>query len=155
MTDLKARVAYLQGLSAGLDLNADSKEGKLFDGIIEILDQFADSMVDLEEGHDQIEDYLEKIDEDLYHLEDEIYGDDDVNHSGGTEDFIEVDCPGCGETVYFDSHIPDDDDIVEVICPNCDERVFTNDKGLQVGDKPEKLGGRVAESSQEAHNEDM
>jgi len=149
MTDLKARVAYLQGLSAGLDLDADSKERKLLNGIIEVLDEFADSVVELEEEQEQLEDYLETIDEDLYHLEGEIYEDNDL------DDFIEVSCPKCGETVYFDSHIPEDEDVLEVICPTCDEVVFVNDKGFQTEDKPEKLEGQVAESKINTSNDDI
>jgi len=149
MTDLKAKVAYLQGLSTGLDLDANSKEHKLFNGIIEVLDEFADSVVELEEEQEQLEDYLETIDEDLYHLEGEIYEDDDL------DDFIEVRCSKCGETVYFDSHIPEDEDVVEVICPTCDEVVFVNDEGFQSEDKPETLDGQVAESKPNTRHDDI
>lgn len=125
MTDLRAKVAYLQGLSSGLDLSPDSKEGKLFNGIIGVLDDFAKSFHNLEEEQEQLEDYVETIDEDLFHLEDELLGDDEG-------EYIEVECPRCGETVYFDAHIPEEDDVVEVTCPNCDEVVFVNDVEPQV-----------------------
>jgi len=139
MTDLKAKVAYLQGLSNGLDLSPDSKEGKLFQGIIEVLDDFADSVGDLEEGQEQLEDYLDTIDEDLYQLEDELLEDSD-------RDFIEVECPRCGETVYFDSHIPEDEDVVEVTCPNCDEVVFVNDESYQIDDETETIEGQATDN---------
>ncbi|TEB08956.1 hypothetical protein Pmgp_03501 [Pelotomaculum propionicicum] len=141
LNDLKTKVAYLQGLSAGLDFNADSKEGKLLKGIIEVLDEFADSVVDLEEAQEQMEDYLESIDEDLYHLEDEVYEEDGLNTCA--DHYLEVDCPRCGETVCFDSEILEDDDIVEVTCPNCDEVVFVNDGDHQAADEPEALVGKV------------
>lgn len=142
MNDLKTRVAYLQGLSAGLDLSAESKEGKLLKGIIEVLDEFADSVGTLEEAQEQLEDYLDSIDEDLYHLEDEIYEGDGTEACG--EEYIEVDCPGCGETVCFDADIVEDDDIIEVTCPNCDEVVFINDDTHQAADEPEMLLGNIS-----------
>lgn len=143
MKDLKARVAYLQGLSAGLDLQADSKEARLLGGIIEVLDDFANSVGELEEAQNQLEDYLESIDEDLYHLEDEIYDSEGLEDSTCTcaGEYLEVDCPKCGETVCFDSDILEDDDIVEVTCPNCDEVVFVNDDSYQAADEPELLHG--------------
>ncbi|MDD2443051.1 MAG: AraC family transcriptional regulator [Desulfotomaculaceae bacterium] len=127
MSDLKSRVAYLQGLSAGLDLGAESKEGKLLMGIIEVLDEFADQVGGLEEAQEQMEEYLESMDEDLYHLEDEIYDDDMDSYDTGADDYMEVDCPKCGETVCFDSGILADEDVIEVTCPNCDKVVFIND----------------------------
>ncbi|HOV79825.1 MAG TPA: AraC family transcriptional regulator [Bacillota bacterium] len=126
MSNLKAKVAYLQGLSAGFDLNAESKEARILNGIIEILDEFADSVVSLEESHEKLEDYLESIDDDLYSLEDEIYGGEEEAEDGSPEDFVEVLCRKCGEKVYFDSEILEDDDVVEVVCPNCNEVVFVN-----------------------------
>lgn len=143
MNELKVRVAYLQGLSAGLDLETDSKEGKLFNGIIEVLGDFADTVGDLEEGQGQLEDYLETIDEDLYQLEDELY-DKDADHCHDSGDYIEVKCPGCGENVYFDAYVTEDEDVVEVTCPNCDEVVFVKDESFEFNDEPEALEGQVA-----------
>lgn len=154
MKDLKARVAYLQGLSAGLDLNAESKEGKLLNGIIEVLGEFAESMGDLEEAQEQLEDYLESIDEDLYQLEDEIYEGDTLD-GDAAGDYLEVDCPRCGETVCFDSGILEDDDVVEVTCPNCDEVVFVNDDTFQAADEPEMLEGQVTAGTAAAEDEDI
>ncbi|MCG9968509.1 AraC family transcriptional regulator [Pelotomaculum terephthalicicum JT] len=155
MNDLKAKVAYLQGLSSGLDLSPDSKEGKLFHGIIEVLDEFADSFGDLEEGQEQLEDYLETIDEDLYQLEDELYEDNGASQSAGNGNYIEVECPGCGETVYFDSSITNDKDVVEITCPNCDEVVFVNDEDYQVDEEPEMLEGQTNGKRLTASDEDI
>lgn len=156
MSDLKSRVAYLQGLSAGLDLSADTKEGKLLSGIIQVLDEFADTVGDLEEAQVELEDYLESIDEDLYHLEDEIY-EDGTAEDGCTcaGEYLEVDCPRCGETVCFDSDIVEDEDIVEVTCPNCDEVVFVNDDSYHPADEPEMLQGQVTASRLTAVEEDI
>ncbi|MCL5057969.1 MAG: AraC family transcriptional regulator [Actinobacteria bacterium] len=141
MRDLKSRVAYLQGLSAGMNIESDSKEGRILNGIIEVLDEFAQSLKEMEAAQDQLEDYLESIDEDLFHLEEGIYN--EAEDSGEDEDYLEVDCPRCGEVVCFDSDILEDDDTVEVTCPNCDEVVFINDDTYQAADEPEHIRGRL------------
>lgn len=154
MSDLKTRVAYLQGLSTGLDLG-ESKEGKLLRGIIEVLDDFAESVGGLAEGQEQLEDYLESIDEDLYQLEDEVF-EKDAGHCGCGENYLEVDCPKCGESVCFEADILEDDDLVEVTCPNCDEVVFVNDdNSLQAATKQEMPIGRLDGHKEESVEEDI
>jgi hypothetical protein len=77
MANLKARVAYLQGLTAGLDMPGETKEAKLLAGVVDALAEFAEAVDDLRLSQERLEDYLESIDEDLYGLERDIYPDDD------------------------------------------------------------------------------
>jgi len=150
MENLKSRVAYLQGLSAGMELSPESKEGRLLNGIIEVLGDFADSFGHLESAHDQLEDYLESIDEDLYTLEDEVYKDEEQE-----VEYMEVKCPRCGETVCFDPGIIEDEDVIEVTCPNCDEVVFVNDDRFEAADEPELLEGRVCQANEGEEDDDI
>ena len=138
MADLKSRVSYLQGLSAGMNLDGESREGKLLSGILEVLDEFAESFNELEDAQEQLEDYLESIDEDLYQLENEIFEEDGLG-----DDYLEADCPRCGEAVCFNSDILEDDDVIEVTCPNCDEVVFVSDDRFEAADEPELLEGSM------------
>lgn len=131
MSDLKSKVAYLQGLSNGMNVDVESKEGKLLNSIISVLDDIVDQFSELEGAQEQLEDYIETLDEDLYTLENDL--------SDELEEYMEVDCPRCGETVLFDQEVVDDDDIIEVTCPNCDQVVFVNDEDYISGDKPEGL----------------
>ncbi|MFZ5647835.1 MAG: CD1247 N-terminal domain-containing protein [Bacillota bacterium] len=142
MRDLKSRVAYLQGLSAGMNIENESKEGRILNNIIQVLDDFANTIKEMEEAHNQLEDYLESIDEDLFHLEEDLYNDTDTEEDA--EEYLEVDCPRCGEVVCFDSDILEDEDTIEVTCPNCDEVVFINDDNFQAADEPEQIEGRMA-----------
>ncbi|KAF1086546.1 hypothetical protein SPSYN_00265 [Sporotomaculum syntrophicum] len=135
MSDLKSKVAYLQGLANGMNVEDDSKEGKLLGGIIDVLDQFADSFSELEESQEQLEEYIETLDEDLYTLENDLHDED-------LEEYMEADCPGCGETVLFHPSVIDDEDTIEVTCPNCDEVVFVNDDVHSSADEPEILHSR-------------
>jgi len=138
--DLKARVAYLQGLSAGMNIETESKEGRILSNVIEVLDDFATTIKEMEEAHDQLENYLESIDEDLFHLEEDVYNDEAEAAEEG--EYLEVDCPRCGEVVCFESDVLEDEDTIEVTCPNCDEVVFVNDDTFQAADEPEPIEGK-------------
>ncbi len=142
MSDLKSKVAYLQGLSKGMNISEDNKEGKLLNSIIDVLGEFADSFDQLEDAQEQLEDYIETVDDDLYTLENELHG-------GEEEDYVEVDCPRCGETVLFDPGIIEDDEVIEVTCPNCDEVVFVNDDTFASADEAEELDGQAAPADED------
>ncbi len=138
MENLKAKVAYLQGLSEGFDLQKDSKEVKLIQGIIDALDDFAKAISDLHKDQHQMENYMETIDEDLYHLENQFY-EGKMEGTGRPGEYLERECAGCGEIVCFDASVLDDEDVVEITCPNCDEVVFINDDRYETADEPEIL----------------
>ncbi|GAB4266841.1 CD1247 N-terminal domain-containing protein [Thermincola ferriacetica] len=123
MTNLKKRVAYLQGLAEGMDIDDGSKEGRILAGIIDVLGEMAEQIEDIEAAQSDLEDYVESIDEDLYNLEGDMHGAD-------IEEYMEVECPNCGQIVCFDAGIVDDEDLIEVTCPNCDEVVYVNDEEI-------------------------
>jgi len=130
MKELKERVSYLQGLADGLDIDTDSKQGRLMNEIIGVLGEFAEYMENLQSAHHDLEDYVESIDEDLYDLEDDLMN----GESGYDEDdpddveYVDVECPKCQEVVCFEADVLDDEDTIEVTCPNCNEVVFVNDE---------------------------
>ena len=148
MDDLKSKVAYLQGLSAGMNLEPESKEGRLLTGILDVLSDFAQSFHELKEAQGELEDYLESIDNDLYALEDDFYG-TRREDGGEADDYMEVECPRCGEIVCFDQDILEEGGVVEVTCPNCDEVVFVHDDTYESGDEPEVIEGRAEIRSEE------
>ncbi len=121
MKDLQKKIAYLQGLSEGMEVG-DSKEGKLLKEILEVLEDMADCMANVYEGQEDLENYLESLDSDLADLEDDFYEDDEFED----DDYVEVTCPNCHEEVCFDSDILYDDDLIEVTCPECGAVVFVN-----------------------------
>jgi len=126
MHDLRKKVAYLQGLMAGLG-NTSTNEGRILNEMLTILDNFADNLQELQENQARLESYVENIDEDLLDLEDEVYYMDDDDELD-EDDLVEVQCPDCHEIVYFDADLLDEDDIIEVTCPNCDAVVYTNEE---------------------------
>ena len=136
MKDLQKKVAYLQGLAEGMDLD-HSKEGKLIGEILGVLESMSDYIAYLQQQQEDLEDYLESVDSDLSDLEDEVFGDEDDEDEDEDDDvdednLIDVECPNCHETVCFDSAILYDDQPTEVTCPVCDAVVFSNDEDFTV-----------------------
>jgi len=136
MKDLQQKVAYLQGLADGLELD-DSKEGKVIDAMLGVLEDVAERLAFLQGQQEDLEDYLESIDSDLADLEDDFYGDED-DEEDEDDGMVDVECPACHEQVCFDEAILYDEDLIEVTCPNCGAVVFTNDIGADEEDEEDE-----------------
>ena len=59
------KVAYIRGLAEGLELDDSKKEVKVLNAIIDLLDDLAMSLADLEDGYSDMADQLDAVDEDL------------------------------------------------------------------------------------------
>ncbi|VBB06013.1 Hypothetical protein LUCI_1224 [Lucifera butyrica] len=135
MGNFKERVAYLQGLTKGLNVSDHSAEGKLLLNIIDVLDDLADEFNNIYLSQQDLETYVEKIDEDLTDLENEVYDeesyDEEAYDSSSDEDLIEVNCPVCHETVTFDADLLNEAEALEVTCPSCGGVVYDNTQGFE------------------------
>ena len=105
--EISEKVAYLKGLAEGLNLDTESKEGKLIAAIIDVLDDMGEKFAD-------IEDELCDVEETLYFALDDDEDEDDEDDE--EEECFMTNCPECEEEVYFDESVLEDG---EVICPNC------------------------------------
>lgn len=72
MTDLRARVAYLQGLAEGMALDDSTREGRLLGEMIDVLEAIAGTVDDLGEQNRQLEEYICEMDQDLSEVEEEV-----------------------------------------------------------------------------------
>ena len=111
---LTEKVAYLKGLMDGLSFDKNSSEGKIIAAMADVVDDLATTVTDMDEEMETLHDYIEEIDEDLGNVEEAVFDCDDDCDCG---DVIEVDCPNCGETVFFDESI----DPEHLICPACNK----------------------------------
>ncbi len=111
------KAAYLRGLFEGLDLEEKKDETKLFKAMLDVIDDLAMSVSDLEDELALVSEQLDAVDEDLDELEGFVYGDE---CDCCEDDEYEVECPACGETVYFDEA---DIDNGFAACPNCGEKL--------------------------------
>ena len=136
------KVAYVRGLMEGLDLDADKKEVKVLNAVIELLDDMAATVSELEEGYQDMADQLDEVDADLGDLEEEFYGgcdDDECDCCCGDDDeedledemddcYYEVTCPSCQETICLSEDL-----IAEgkIDCPNCGETLEFDLDGIE------------------------
>jgi len=127
---LYEKVAYLKGLAEGMEINDETKEGKLLLSILDAFEDFADSIEILDNKVEELHDYVEAIDEDLSDIEDELFDeiDDEDDEEYEDIDFIEVECPNCHEILYLDEDFMcRDDEDNEVICPSCREKIVIDE----------------------------
>jgi ribosomal protein S27E len=136
--ELREKIAFASGLMEGLSFDTDSKEGKMFDAILSIMEDLVDELEDMKEDHCDLEEFVEALDEDLDEVEDilgidedddEDDDDDDDEDDDDDDEFVDIKCPKCGEVVCFDPKVIwESEEAVEVLCPNCDSVVFSSDE---------------------------
>ncbi|MCI8622352.1 MAG: hypothetical protein HFG26_01660 [Provencibacterium sp.] len=112
------KVAYLRGLFEGMSVDESTNEGKLFKAVIDVLDDMAYSIADVEDGMDELNEQIEAIDEDLDELEQDFYGEDE--DAEDDEEIYEITCPSCNEKICLDFDMLADG---EIECPNCGEHL--------------------------------
>ncbi len=115
------KVSYIKGLADGLELDENNKQDKLLKAIIDVLEDMATSVADLEDGYDELCEQVDAVDEDLSDLEEDYYGEDECDccdHEDDDEDgeFYEVECPACHDVIYLDEDMISEGGIA---CPNC------------------------------------
>ena len=119
------KVAYLKGLAEGMEITADTKEGKLLNAIVDVLSDMALDLEDLADDVTELAEHVDAIDEDLDTLEndfyDEDYDDEDYDEFDDEDDgFYDVTCPACGEEFAVD-----EETLLEgsIACPECGENL--------------------------------
>jgi len=130
------RASYIKGLMDGLELDAKAKETKVLTAVVELLEELCVSLEELEDGFIELAEEVDEIDEDLGELEADFYDlDDDCDCescSGDFDDeFFEVTCPTCGETLELNVELLEEDSIQ---CPNCNETLefdFDDDEDVE------------------------
>ena len=117
---ISEKVAYLKGLAEGLAIDTEkSKEGKLISVIIGILEEVGLSIEDLEENTAALGEEIDAISDDLSDVEDVVFDEDEDDEEDYDDDWFEVECPTCGETLVIDDEALADG---EVECPKCGSR---------------------------------
>ncbi|MBV1756998.1 MAG: hypothetical protein Q8S24_09725 [Eubacteriales bacterium] len=94
MDYLYEKVAYLNGLIDGMELDESTKEGKALIVIAEILEDIVEALEEIDEDQAEMEEYVELMDEDLSNVEDELFGEFDI------DDFEDEDDEDLEEVAY-------------------------------------------------------
>ncbi len=116
MENVSNQLSYLKGLVDGIKVDPESDYGRIFEGIINVLDEISDSIDDILEYQDELAEKVDLIDEDLAVIEEELSDEDDFDDDF---EYYEVECPKCGAEIcldedFFDTELP-------VTCPECGE----------------------------------
>ncbi len=121
---IEKKVAYLKGLAEGLALDESKPETKIINAMLDVLDELAMSVTDLEDAMDIFSEQLDAVDEDLDELENFVYEElddcccDDCDCEDDEEEYYDVECPSCGEVICVDRDILEEGSIN---CPQCNE----------------------------------
>ena len=126
--ELTEKAAYIKGLAEGLALDETSAEARLIKELLALCSDMAEQISEMQEDMDDLGSYIEEIDEDLGDIEEILFDndDDDEDECDGNcdscfadcddgEDYYEIVCPSCGETVCFDESV----NAESLVCPAC------------------------------------
>lgn len=123
--NLTERISYIRGLCDGLELDGSKPEVKVINAIVELLDDMAFAVSDMEELYDELSAQVDEIDEDLANVESDIYDDDDecdcddcCDFDDEENPFYEVTCGACGQKLNVSEDVLLEG---EIECPNCGE----------------------------------
>lgn len=112
---LTEKAAYLKGLASGLNLDEAKPETKIINALIDLIDDIALTVADLDDELAVVTEQVDLIDEDLESLEEDFYEEDDEDDE---DELIKITCPNCGDEIYIDDAILEDGMLQ---CPNCNE----------------------------------
>ncbi len=129
--DLTEKIAYIKGLAEGLSLDESKPEVKIINAIIDLLDDIAYDVQDMEELYDDLSAQVDEIDQDLAAVESELFDEDGDSEGLDDEDdyedyfddddvFYEVTCDSCGQTINISEDVLLEG---EIECPNCGETI--------------------------------
>ena len=130
------KAAYLKGLVEGLGIEPDSREGKLWGALGELLSDMAHEIEDLQATDMDHAEALDEMAEELSYLEDLVCDLDEP------EDFEDDECSGsCDSCGLCDEDDEDEDDeepeydgvIYDVTCPVCGEEISFDEETLDKG----------------------
>jgi len=142
---LTEKAAYLKGLKDGLKLDTEKAEGKLLDAIIDMLNDVALEIADIEENASLVNDELDMIEDELdaieEYLDDEYDEDDDDDDEDeddeddfdfGDDAVYEITCPTCGEVIEVD-----EETLMQgaMNCPKCNEDLEFNFDEIEEDDE--------------------
>ncbi len=130
------KAAYLKGLVEGLGIEPDSREGKLWGALGELLSDMAHEIEDLQATDMDHAEALDEMAEELSYLEDLVCDLDEP------EDFDDEDCDGeCASCGLCDEEPEEDEEdepefdgvIYDVTCPVCGEEISFDEETLEKG----------------------
>lgn len=119
--NLTEKISYIKGLAEGLNLDESKPEVKVINAIIDLLDDIAFEVTDMEDLYDELSAQVDEIDQDLATLETDVYDDD-----------FERDCDDCSDC--DDDFMDEDNPFYEVTCGACNQKINVSEDVLLEGE---------------------
>ncbi|MDR0918214.1 MAG: hypothetical protein LBM93_03040 [Oscillospiraceae bacterium] len=131
--ELGKKMSYVMGLIDGLEIDRQTKEGKVLIELSEILKAVVEEIETLNTKVDDITELAEDIDYDLGELEEVVFGlteDDDCHCCGDEDEEISND--------FLERLLKDDDDNIrdvsyEIECPKCKKEILLSKEQIEKG----------------------
>ena len=135
------RAAYMKGLVSGLGVDPESKDGKLWNALTELLSDMAHEIEELQEANAELSETLDDMFVDLTTLEEMNMPMERIDDDEDFDDFEESDDVG---NVYdlnrFDKDDEEEDEelqydgvMYDVTCPACGEEITFDEATLEEG----------------------
>lgn len=145
---ISERVAYIKGLVEGMDISVDTKQGKILNAILDVLEDMALEISDLNDNQLDIGDELDAISDDLADVEDFVFGPDYCDDECCCCDDDDDECCCCDEEEEDECCCEDEeadeeecccdeeeeDSLFEVTCPLCNADIALTEADLVKGE---------------------
>lgn len=122
------KIGYLKGLLAGMDLDPDSRESKLFHAVLEAMEALGEAVSEVEEDIEDLDESVEELEEELEEYSEvfDVLG--EAAEEGGTLRRF----PG---VLNEDEEDEDNEDDVEyeISCPGCEEEFVVSEETIFAG----------------------
>ncbi len=150
---LAEKAAYLKGLMDGIKLDTEKDENRLLKAVVDLLQDMAISIDDLEDNAIAVSDELDEIEENLDAIDEYLMDEDEDEDYDDYEDFDDdLDYDLGDDDDDFDY---DEDPVYEVTCPKCGEVHQFSEKELLEGSKPCSKCGELLEFEFDEDDEEM
>lgn len=118
---IRRELSYVRGMMDG-QVEPETMEGKVLRRLVSVIDDWVEETGHLATRVNELEEYVEAIDEDLDDVEQIAYDTDELDL-----DMMELECPNCQENVLVGEDVFEDGTISEVLCPECRTVILVNE----------------------------
>lgn len=136
---LSEKAAYLKGLMDGIKLDTEKDENRLLKAVVDLLQDMAVSIDDLEDNAIAVSDELDEIEENLDAIDEYLMDEDDDDD----DDYLDYDDEDYD--LGDDDFDYGEDAVYEVTCPKCGTVHQFSEKDLLEGSKPCSKCGELLE----------
>ena len=135
--NIKERVAYLEGLAEGMNIQ-DTEHGRFYVALVDTIKEMAEEIDELSENAFDLGEEIDVLSRDLSEVEefllDDDYDIDDEDFDFDFEDDEDEDFEGCNKEGGFCCDADGDDDDVEftinITCPECNTEIELDEEDV-------------------------